>query len=81
MAAFGMPGGLEIWAVTLVCLLLFGPLLAIALVLGGFRSRQRQSPPAGWLVDPSGRHALRYWDGSSWTDDVSDAGIQSVDKL
>lgn len=33
----------------------------------------------GWLPDPSGRHEYRYWDGTTWTDDVSDAGTTSVD--
>lgn len=32
---------------------------------------------AGWFADPSGAHELRYWDGTSWTEDVSDAGNQS----
>ncbi len=27
---------------------------------------------AGWNPDPTGRHELRYWDGSTWTDHVSD---------
>ncbi len=26
----------------------------------------------GWYVDPSGQHTHRYWDGASWTDEVSD---------
>ena len=34
---------------------------------------------AGWHPDPSGRHELRYWDGTSWTDSVSDGGQQSSD--
>ncbi len=33
----------------------------------------------GWQPDPSGRHEYRYWDGGTWTDDVSDAGDTSVD--
>lgn len=37
--------------------------------------------PAGWERDPSGRHEYRYWDGSSWTDDVADQGITSVDPI
>jgi len=28
--------------------------------------------PAGWYEDPSGEHASRYWDGSAWTDHVSE---------
>ena len=35
--------------------------------------------PAAWLADPSGRHELRYYDGTGWTHHVSDAGIQTTD--
>ncbi len=35
--------------------------------------------PAGWNRDPYGRHELRYFDGTSWTENVSDAGVQGVD--
>jgi hypothetical protein len=27
-----------------------------------------------WRPDPAGRHEYRYWDGSKWTDQVSDRG-------
>ena len=37
------------------------------------------SVPPGWLPDPSGRHQLRYWDGSAWTANVSDGGNQSTE--
>lgn len=37
--------------------------------------------PAGWQPDPTGRHELRYWDGSKWTDDVSSRGLQGKDDL
>ena len=33
----------------------------------------------GWQPDPTGRHEYRYWDGGTWTDDVSDAGLTSLD--
>lgn len=33
----------------------------------------------GWWPDPHGRHQLRYWDGTRWTEHVSDAGVTSVD--
>lgn len=36
---------------------------------------------AAWHPDPSGKHELRYWDGSVWTEHVSDAGVTSVDPL
>lgn len=35
--------------------------------------------PANWHPDPFGRHELRYWDGSQWTEHVSSHGRQSVD--
>ena len=38
-----------------------------------------QTPPPGWFADPMGRHAYRYWDGSQWSDQVSDAGQVSTD--
>lgn len=37
--------------------------------------------PAGWHPDPGAQHELRYWDGSVWTEHVSDAGVQAVDPL
>jgi hypothetical protein len=37
--------------------------------------------PAAWHTDPSGRHQLRFWDGSSWTAWVSDDGVQSADAI
>ena len=35
--------------------------------------------PAQWYPDPSGRHELRYWEGSHWTGHVSDQGVTSLD--
>ena len=37
--------------------------------------------PAAWLADPCGRHELRYWDGTRWTDHVSDRGVQGTDPV
>jgi len=36
---------------------------------------------AAWHPDPTGRHELRYWDGTQWTEHVSDGGVQSVAPL
>jgi hypothetical protein len=35
---------------------------------------------AGWHGDPAHRHQHRYWDGSYWTDQVSDDGKLSFDR-
>ncbi len=34
-----------------------------------------------WYPDPGGTHQLRYFDGTNWTDHVSDHGRQSQDPL
>ena len=34
--------------------------------------------PAGWHPDPYGVHELRYYDGSAWTEHVSDQGRQAT---
>jgi uncharacterized protein DUF2510 len=39
------------------------------------------SNPPRWADDPTGRHELRYWDGTRWTDHVSDRGVQSTDAV
>jgi len=35
----------------------------------------------GWFADPARRHQVRYWDGTAWTENVSDDGITGVDPL
>jgi hypothetical protein len=39
------------------------------------------STPAGWYEDPILAAELRYWDGSAWTEHVSDGGVQSVSPI
>ncbi len=34
-----------------------------------------------WAPDPSGRHELRWWDGTAWTSHVSDGTSTTVDPL
>jgi Protein of unknown function (DUF2510) len=44
--------------------------------------QQPYTPPAPagqWMPDPSGGHQLRWWDGSAWTQHVSDNGVASVE--
>jgi uncharacterized protein (AIM24 family) len=35
----------------------------------------------GWHPDPEGRNEYRYWDGATWTEHVSNGGVQSVSPL
>ena len=37
--------------------------------------------PAAWYPDPSGRHAHRFWNGTSWTPHVRDGAQVAVDPL
>lgn len=39
------------------------------------------SPAPGWHADPSGRHELRFFDGTAWTEHVSNWGVVSLDPL
>jgi Short C-terminal domain/Bacterial PH domain/Protein of unknown function (DUF2510) len=34
---------------------------------------------AAWKPDPTGAHELRYWNGTIWTEHVSDGGVTAVD--
>ncbi|HEY2564114.1 MAG TPA: DUF2510 domain-containing protein [Acidimicrobiales bacterium] len=35
--------------------------------------------PAGWHVDPSGRHHYRFWNGYQWTEHVATDGVSTTD--
>ena len=37
--------------------------------------------PAGWQPDSTRRHEYRFWDGTRWTEQVSDHGTRGVDPL
>jgi uncharacterized protein YxjI len=41
--------------------------------------QQPSGSPAAWYADPFGRHELRYYDGTQWTEHVSSHGRQSTD--
>jgi len=41
----------------------------------------RPSAPSAWYVDPSGRHAQRFWNGTNWTPHVADGGHVAIDPL
>ena len=45
------------------------------------RNRPAPTAPGAWYPDPRGRHELRWWSGSEWTDRVSDAGREGVDPV
>ncbi|HXY94133.1 MAG TPA: TIR domain-containing protein [Acidimicrobiia bacterium] len=45
------------------------------------RDSERAGVAAAWLQDPVGRHQLRYWDGTAWTEHVADSGQQATDPL
>ncbi len=40
-----------------------------------------QGPAANWYHDPARRHDHRYWNGTSWTEHVSNNGAASTDPL
>jgi Protein of unknown function (DUF2510) len=43
----------------------------------------RPPPPTApqWSPDPHGRHELRWWDGTTWTEHVANAGQVTTDPL
>lgn len=41
------------------------------------RASAGEAPP-GWHPDPTGRHGARYWDGRTWTEEVSDITTDPV---
>ncbi len=47
--------------------------------VGGPAETGAGAPQAGWYPDPNARHELRYFDGTRWSDHVSDAGVPASD--
>jgi len=45
----------------------------------GMAAQPTAAVAPGWYPDPHARHELRYWDGASWTNQVSDGGQTSVE--
>jgi uncharacterized protein (AIM24 family) len=43
--------------------------------------QEKDTMNADWHPDPTGRHELRYFDGSQWTEHVVDAGVQSTSPM
>jgi F0F1-type ATP synthase assembly protein I len=54
-------------------------LLLTGVVRSGASKSKADNQAAGWLPDPYGIHELRYFDGTSWREMVSDNGTQTVD--
>lgn len=48
--------------------------------MGVLHMTNTHNTPADWYPDPSGRHEYRYWDGTAWTEYVSDRGVRSTDQ-
>lgn len=47
----------------------------------GANDGPRPTARADWYGDPTGRHELRYFDGTRWTEHVADGGVQGSDAL
>jgi len=86
LGGVGLP---ELIIITVIMLINCFPvvlMIVIALLVARSQGRSHSAPrapqvAASWLPDPTGRHELRYWDGSQWTRFVSDAGAQGEDAL
>lgn len=49
---------------------------------GGTAAEPAHQPPIpGWYPDPTGRHQLRWHDGTTWGSAVTDNGTQDTDPI
>jgi hypothetical protein len=82
MSALGwVLGCLLLWIVAFPLYLAKRPQIKAA-AGGGPESRSPQmspSLPPQWMADPSNRHQHRWWNGSAWTNQVADGGLQALD--
>jgi len=39
------------------------------------------APRDGWYLDPTCRHEMRYFDGTTWTEHVADRGLSGTDPM
>lgn len=63
---------------------LWGPmLLGVGLLIAGLvaLSEAHRAVHAQWYPDPTGGHQRRYWDGTQWTDRVTDGDQETRDEL
>ena len=71
----------------LILFVMFGiPIIVVLLVVRAVQRSGKSAAgpgilPPGWFVDPTGRHAHRYWDGVRWSAYVADGGVQAQDPL
>lgn len=43
------------------------------------RQSTRALPEAGWYADPFGRHERRWWDGTRWSNRITDRDTPGID--
>lgn len=87
MRLFGM-GPIELVVCGVLLIFVVAAVVVVVVVVAGGKKKQSETPESGgpgaqggWFADPTGRHESRYWDGSRWTQNVSDNGVQAQDPV